>query len=151
MTCSPYSPNDYKSDLKPVWCPGCGIPAVHLVYRALADLQREYETVVVSGNRMLVASSGYVETYDSTSLHGRARSLPPASSWRASGISPCSAVGGDGDGIAIGGNHMYAARRNVDIAYLAMDNEIRADERPGSANDAVGRQDEVDRQAGRQP
>ncbi len=126
MTCSPYSPNDYKSDLKPVWCPGCGDFAVlNSVYRALADLHREpHETVVVSGIGCSSRLPGYVDTYGFNSLHGRA--LPIATGVKLARPNlTVLAVGGDGDGIAIGGNHfMHAARRNVDIAYFMMDNEI---------------------------
>ena len=126
MTCSPYSPNDYKSDLKPVWCPGCGDFAVlNSVYRPLADLHREpHETVVVSGIGCSSRLPGYVDTYGFNSLHGRA--LPIATGVKLARPNlTVLAVGGDGDGIAIGGNHfMHAARRNVDIAYFMMDNEI---------------------------
>ena len=147
MSCSPYSPNDYKTDLKPVWCPGCGDFAVlNSVYRALADLHCEpHETVVVSGIGCSSRLPGYVETYGFNSLHGRA--LPIATGVK---LAPPNltvlAVGGDGDGIAIGGNHfMHAARRNVDIAYFMMDNEIYGlTKGAGRADDAVRRQDEVD-------
>lgn len=126
MTCSPYTPNDYKSDLKPVWCPGCGDFAVlNAVYRALADLHIEpHETVVVSGIGCSSRLPGYVDTYGFNSLHGRA--LPIATGVKLARPNlTVLAVGGDGDGIAIGGNHfMHAARRNVDIAYFMMDNEI---------------------------
>lgn len=126
MSCSPYVPTDYKSDLKPVWCPGCGDFAVlNSVYRALADLHLEpHETVVISGIGCSSRLPGYVETYGFNSLHGRA--LPIATGVKlAKPDLTVLAVGGDGDGIAIGGNHfMHAARRNVDIAYFMMDNEI---------------------------
>lgn len=126
MSCSPYSPNDYKSDLKPVWCPGCGDFAVlNSVYRALADLHREpHETVVVSGIGCSSRLPGYVETYGFNSLHGRALPIATGVKLAAPNLTVL-AVGGDGDGLAIGGNHfMHAARRNVDIAYFMMDNEI---------------------------
>lgn len=126
MSCEPYTSNDYKTDLKPVWCPGCGdFGVLNSVYRALAELQRKpHETVVVSGIGCSSRLPGYVETYGFNSLHGRA--LPIATGVKlASPELTVLAVGGDGDGIAIGGNHfMHAARRNVDIAYFMMDNEI---------------------------
>jgi 2-oxoglutarate ferredoxin oxidoreductase subunit beta len=126
MSCSPYSPNDYKTDLKPVWCPGCGDFAVlNSVYRALADLKCEpHETVLVSGIGCSSRLPGYVETYGFNSLHGRALPIATGVKLAAPDLTVL-AVGGDGDGIAIGGNHfMHAARRNVDIAYFMMDNEI---------------------------
>ncbi len=117
---------DYKSDLKPVWCPGCGDFAVlNSLYRAFADLElAPHETVVVSGIGCSSRLPGYVETYGFNSLHGRA--LPIATGVKlASPQLNVVAVGGDGDGLAIGGNHfLHSARRNVDIAYIMMDNEI---------------------------
>jgi 2-oxoglutarate ferredoxin oxidoreductase subunit beta len=126
MTCSPYSPTDYKTDLKPVWCPGCGDFAVlNSVYRALADLHIEpRETVIVSGIGCSSRLPGYVETYGFNSLHGRALPIATGMKLAAPNLTVL-AVGGDGDGLAIGGNHfMHASRRNVDIAYFMMDNEI---------------------------
>lgn len=126
MSCAPYSPTDYKTDLKPVWCPGCGDFAVlNSVYRALADLHREpHETVLVSGIGCSSRLPGYVETYGFNTLHGRALPIATGVKLAAPNLTVL-AVGGDGDGIAIGGNHfMHAARRNVDIAYFMMDNEI---------------------------
>jgi len=126
MTCAPYSPQEYKTDLKPVWCPGCGDFAVlNSVYRALADLHLEpHETVVVSGIGCSSRLPGYVETYGFNSLHGRALPIATGVKLAAPKLNVI-AVGGDGDGIAIGGNHfIHAARRNVDITYFMMDNEI---------------------------
>ena len=121
-----HAPNDYKSDLKPVWCAGCGdFGVLNSLYRTLADIGCEpHQTVVVSGIGCSSRLPGYVETYGFNSLHGRA--LPIATGIKiASPELTVIAVGGDGDGIAIGGNHfLHAARRNVDIAYIMMDNEI---------------------------
>lgn len=121
-----YQPNDYKSDLKPVWCPGCGdFGVLNSLYRALADLHYDpHDTVVVSGIGCSSRLPGYVETYGFNSLHGRA--LPIAIGIKvASPAMKVVVVGGDGDGIAIGGNHfMHAARRNSDLTYIMMDNEI---------------------------
>ena len=118
--------NDFKTDVKPVWCPGCGDFAVlNSVYRALAAAGCEpHQTTIVSGIGCSSRLPGYVETYGFNSLHGRA--LPIATGVKlASPRMTVVAVGGDGDGLAIGGNHfMHAARRNVDIAYIMMDNEI---------------------------
>jgi len=126
-TCeSVYTPNTYKSDVKPVWCPGCGdFGVLNSLYRALADLKCEpHDTVVVSGIGCSSRLPGYVETYGFNALHGRA--LPIASGVKlASPALNVIAVGGDGDGIAIGGNHfLHTARRNTDIVYIMMDNEI---------------------------
>jgi len=119
-------PADYKSDLKPVWCAGCGdYGALAALHRAMAKLQlAPWNTVVISGIGCSSRLPGYVSTYGFNGVHGRALTL-------ASGVKVARpelnviAVGGDGDGIAIGGNHfLHAARRNLDIAYFMMDNEI---------------------------
>lgn len=119
-------PADYKSELKPVWCAGCGdYGALAALHRAMAKLQLAPEsTVVVSGIGCSSRLPGYVATFGFNGVHGRALTL-------ATGIKAARpelaviAVGGDGDGIAIGGNHfLHAARRNLDIAYFLMDNEI---------------------------
>ena len=121
-----FQPSDYKSDLKPVWCAGCGdFGALASLHRAMAKLQLEpWNTVVISGIGCSSRLPGYVETFGFNGVHGRALTL-------ASGVKLARpelhviAVGGDGDGIAIGGNHfLHAARRNLDIAYFMMDNEI---------------------------
>jgi 2-oxoglutarate ferredoxin oxidoreductase subunit beta len=122
----PFKPADYKTDLKPVWCAGCGdFGALTGLYRAMAELQLQpWNTVVVSGIGCSSRLPGYVATYGFNGVHGRALTL-------ATGIKVSRpelnviAIGGDGDGLAIGGNHfMHSARRNLDVAYFLMDNEI---------------------------
>jgi len=121
-----YTAQSYKTDLKPVWCPGCGdFGVLNALYRALAELKFEpHDTVVVSGIGCSSRLPGYVEAYGFNSLHGRG--LPIATGVKlASPALNVIAVGGDGDGIAIGGNHfLHAARRNTDLTYIMMDNEI---------------------------
>lgn len=121
-----FQPADYKSDLKPVWCAGCGdFGVLAALHRAMAALQLEpWNTVVLSGIGCSSRLPGYVSTFGFNGVHGRALTL-------ATGVKAARpelnviAVGGDGDGIAIGGNHfLHAARRNLDIAYFLMDNEI---------------------------
>ncbi len=121
-----FQPADYKSALKPVWCAGCGdFGALASLHRAMAKLQLEpWNTVVVSGIGCSSRLPGYVSTFGFNGVHGRALTL-------ATGVKVARpeltviAVGGDGDGIAIGGNHfLHSARRNLDIAYFMMDNEI---------------------------
>ena len=121
-----YTANEYKSDLKPVWCPGCGdFGVLNSLYRAFAELRYDpHETVVVSGIGCSSRLPGYVEAYGFNSLHGRA--LPIATGIKlARPELKVVVVGGDGDGIAIGGNHfLHSARRNADLTYIMMDNEI---------------------------
>ncbi len=126
MSATAHGWNDFKSDLKPVWCPGCGdFGVLSSVYRALAEVGCEpQETVVVSGIGCSSRLPGYVETYGFNSLHGRALPIATGVKLAAPDLTVV-VVGGDGDGIAIGGNHlMHAARRNTDLAYIMMDNEI---------------------------
>lgn len=126
MTDFNYTPNEYKSDLKPVWCPGCGdFGVLNSLYRAMAELRMDpHDTVVVSGIGCSSRLPGYVEAYGFNSLHGRA--LPIATGVKmANPRLNVVVVGGDGDGIAIGGNHfLHTARRNADMTYIMMDNQI---------------------------
>ena len=119
-------PSDYKSGLKPIWCPGCGdFGVLASLYRAFAELDLDpARTVVVSGIGCSSRLPGFVTTYGFHSLHGRP--LPVAMGVKlANPDLNVIAVGGDGDGFAIGAGHFpHAARRNVDITYLVMDNEI---------------------------
>jgi 2-oxoglutarate ferredoxin oxidoreductase subunit beta len=119
-------PTDYKSDLKPIWCPGCGdFGVLASLYRAFAQLELDpAKTVVVSGIGCSSRLPGFVSTYGFHTLHGRP--LPVAMGVKlANPDLNVIAVGGDGDGFAIGAGHFpHAARRNTDITYLVMDNEI---------------------------
>jgi 2-oxoglutarate/2-oxoacid ferredoxin oxidoreductase subunit beta len=126
VTLPEFKPADYKTDLKPVWCAGCGdFGALTGLYRALTELQvKPWETVVVSGIGCSSRLPGYVETYGFNGVHGRALTIAAGVKVSRPDLKVI-AVGGDGDGLAIGGNHfMHAARRNLDIAYFMMDNEI---------------------------
>ena len=128
MTTAPAKrkPSDYKSDLKPIWCPGCGdFGVLASLYRAFAELDLDpTNTVVVSGIGCSSRLPGFVTTYGVHTLHGRP--LPVAMGVKlANPELTVIAVGGDGDGFAIGAGHFpHAARRNIDVTYLVMDNEI---------------------------
>jgi 2-oxoglutarate ferredoxin oxidoreductase subunit beta len=117
---------DYRSDLKSVWCPGCGdFGVLSALTKAFADLGLAREqTVVVSGIGCSSRLPGYVETYGFNTVHGRA--LPIATGMKLANPSlEVVVVGGDGDAFAIGGGHLpHAMRRNVDLAYIIMDNGI---------------------------
>jgi len=120
------SVKDYKSALKPVWCPGCGdFGVVASVYQALVKLNLDPDnTVMVSGIGCSSRLPGYVNTYSFNSIHGRA--LPIATGVKmANPALTVLVAGGDGDGFAIGTAHfVHTARRNVDLTYILMDNEI---------------------------
>ncbi len=117
---------DYRSDVKPTWCPGCGDFAVlSASMKALAELQlKREETVVVSGIGCSSRIPYFLSTYGIHSLHGRA--LPLASGIKLARPDLTVVVfGGDGDLFSIGAGHTpHAARRNLDITVVNMDNQI---------------------------
>lgn len=117
---------DYISSLKPIWCPGCGDFAVlTALAKALHELRLPTEkTAIVSGIGCSSRLPGYLNTYGFNATHGRA--IPIACGLKISRPDiTVIAAGGDGDAFAIGGGHLaHAARRNVDITYIVMDNDI---------------------------
>jgi 2-oxoglutarate ferredoxin oxidoreductase subunit beta len=119
-------PKDYKSDIKPIWCPGCGDFAVlNAITKALAFLQLAHEDVaLISGIGCSSRIAAYTSVYGFHGLHGRA--LPLAAGLKAARPDLTVLVaGGDGDGLSIGGNHfIHACRRNMDMTYIIMDNEV---------------------------
>lgn len=121
-----YTAKDYKSDLKPIWCPGCGdFGVVQAIYRALANVGRPpHEIAFVSGIGCSSRIPGYTTAYGFNSVHGRA--LPIAQGIKlASPELLVLVAGGDGDGFSIGGGHVaHAIRRNIDLTYIVMDNQI---------------------------
>jgi 2-oxoglutarate/2-oxoacid ferredoxin oxidoreductase subunit beta len=117
---------DYKSGNDPIWCPGCGdFGVLASLYDALAARNLDPKDVVlVSGIGCSSRLPGFVNTYGFHSVHGRA--LPIAMGVKlANPELTVIATGGDGDGFAIGGGHIpHICRRNTDITYIVMDNEI---------------------------
>lgn len=115
---------DYKSDLAPIWCPGCGdFGVLSALFKALSVLNLDPErTVIVSGIGCSSRLPGFVATYGFHGVHGRV--LPTATGIKCARPDlNVLAVGGDGDGYSIGGGHLtHAARRNPDITYLVMNN-----------------------------
>lgn len=119
-------PKDFKSDQEVRWCAGCGDHAVlSAVHRAMAELGYPREKfVVVSGIGCSSRFPYYMNTYAFHSIHGRAAAIasgvktsnPDLSVW---------VVTGDGDSLAIGGNHfIHTIRRNIDLNILLLNNEI---------------------------
>ncbi|MBP1606653.1 MAG: pyruvate ferredoxin/flavodoxin oxidoreductase, beta subunit [Acidobacteria bacterium] len=121
-----YQAKDYKSELKPIWCPGCGdFGVVQAIYRALASVGRPpHEIAFVSGIGCSSRIPGYTTAYGFNSVHGRA--LPIAQGIKLANPDLLVLVaGGDGDGFSIGGGHVaHAIRRNLDMTYIIMDNQI---------------------------
>ncbi len=116
----------YRSDEKPTWCPGCGDYGVlNALYGSLRNKGLDpKDAVVVSGIGCSSRLPFFTSTYGFHGLHGR--TMPVATGLKAA--RPDSVVvvtGGDGDAVAIGGNHfIHAARRNVNLTYVIMDNSI---------------------------
>ena len=116
----------YRSKSMPTWCPGCGYYSMtEGVTWALNETGvRNEDVVVVSGIGCASRFPFFMKTYGFHTLHGRM--LPVATGIKlANDKLTVIAVGGDGDGFAIGGGHIpHVARRNVDITYLLFDNGI---------------------------
>lgn len=125
-----YTAQDFKSDQEVKWCPGCGDHAVLAsVTKALPDVcdQLNYTKerfVFVSGIGCSSRFPYYMNTFGFHGIHGRATALstgikcanPNLTVWQ---------VTGDGDALAIGGNHfIHAIRRNIDINILLFNNRI---------------------------
>lgn len=117
---------DYRSGLDPIWCPGCGDYGVlSAVSEVFADRGVDaHEVVIVSGIGCSGRFPAFLTCYGFHGVHGRA--LPIAT-----GVALANpdlhviVVGGDGDGLSIGGGHFpHAARRNINLTYLMLDNEI---------------------------
>ncbi|MBB3188017.1 2-oxoacid:ferredoxin oxidoreductase subunit beta [Microbacter margulisiae] len=121
-----YIPQDFKSDQYVRWCPGCGNFAIlNAIYKALAEVGvSPANTAVISGIGCSSRLSYYMNTYGFHTIHGRATAIatgvkvanPALSVWQFTG---------DGDCLAIGGNHfIHALRRNIDINIVLHNNEI---------------------------
>ena len=121
-----YKKKDFISDQEVRWCPGCGDYAVlSSVQMAMTKIGVKKEDVCfVSGIGCSSRFPYYMNTYGMHTIHGRAAAIasgvksfnPDLSVW---------VVSGDGDSLAIGGNHfIHAIRRNIDINYLLFNNEI---------------------------
>ncbi len=121
-----FTAKDYRSSLKPIWCPGCGdYGVVTAIYRALAALGRPpHEIAFISGIGCSSRIPGYTTAYGFNTVHGRA--LPIAQGIKIANPDLLVLVaGGDGDGFSIGGGHVpHAIRRNLDLTYLVMDNQV---------------------------
>jgi 2-oxoglutarate ferredoxin oxidoreductase subunit beta len=117
---------DFKGPVDPDWCPGCGdFGVLKGLQKACAELGLlPHQIVTVSGIGCSSNLPGYINTYGMHTLHGRPLAV-------AAGVQMANheltviATGGDGDGYGIGGNHfVHTARRNVDLTYLVMNNQI---------------------------
>jgi 2-oxoglutarate/2-oxoacid ferredoxin oxidoreductase subunit beta len=117
---------DLKGKVDPDWCPGCGdFGVLAAVQKALVELQiPKHEVMTISGIGCSSNFPGFIDTYGMHTLHGR--SLPVASGMKLANHGMTVLVtGGDGDGFGIGAGHfVHTMRRNLDLTYLVMDNQI---------------------------
>lgn len=125
-----YTAQDFKSNQEVRWCPGCGDHAVLAsLQRSLPEIAEALDMpkerfVVISGIGCSSRLPYYMNTFGFHSIHGRATAIssgvkvanPQLSVWQACG---------DGDALAIGGNHfIHAIRRNIDINIILFNNQI---------------------------
>lgn len=125
-TSATFAPQDYKSEQSVRWCPGCGDHAIlNVLHKAMAQIGvAPKDTAVISGIGCSSRLPYYMNTYGMHTIHGRAAAIatglktarPDMTVWQ---------ISGDGDGLAIGGNHfIHAVRRNIDINILLFNNKI---------------------------
>jgi 2-oxoglutarate ferredoxin oxidoreductase subunit beta len=120
------TPQCFKSDMKPIWCPGCGdFGVLSSITRALSEsgLGRE-EVAVVSGIGCSSRTPAYLSVYGFHAVHGRALTVATGLKIARPELTVLVAAG-DGDGFSIGGNHfLHACRRDTDLTYIVMDNQV---------------------------
>lgn len=118
--------SDFKSDIKPVWCPGCGD------FHVLLSLTRMMAARGVPPERLAVISGigcssripAYTACYGFHGVHGRSLALGAGLKVARPDLTVL-VMSGDGDGFSIGGNHfLHACRRNIDLTYVVMDNHV---------------------------
>ena len=121
-----YTFKDFTSDQEVRWCPGCDDYVVlRSMQKALPEMGVKKEDVVfISGIGCSSRFPYYMNTYGMHSIHGRAPGI-------ASGVKLANPnlsvwiITGDGDAMAIGGNHfIHVLRRNIDLNIILFNNEI---------------------------
>ena len=125
-----YTQADFKSDQEVKWCPGCGDHFIlNAVQKAMPDVaeiagRNRSQFVVVSGIGCSSRFPYYMKTYGFHSIHGRANAIATGLKVANPNVSVFVATG-DGDSLAIGGNHfIHALRRNIDLNVVLFNNEI---------------------------
>ena len=117
---------DFKGKTDPDWCPGCGD------FGVLSSLQKLCAEMGLQPNQLLTVSGigcssnfpGYFNSYGMHTLHGRSLAVATGAQLANHELTVI-VTGGDGDGYGIGGNHFtHTARRNVNLTYLVMNNQI---------------------------
>ncbi len=117
---------DFKGKVEPDWCAGCGdFGVLNSLRKACVELGLgPHEILTVSGIGCSSNFPGYFNSYGMHTLHGRALAVATGAKLANHDLNVI-VTGGDGDGYGIGGNHFtHTARRNVDLTYIVMDNQI---------------------------
>ena len=123
---APLTAADFKGNVEPDWCKGCGdFGVLNSLKKACAEMGlRPHEILTVSGIGCSSNFPGFFNSYGMHTLHGRSLAVATGAKL-ANHEMTVIVTGGDGDGFGIGGNHFtHTARRNVDLTYIVMDNQI---------------------------
>jgi len=126
LALDPQAIGDFKGKVDPDWCAGCGdFGVLNCLRRACLDLElNPHEILTVSGIGCSSNFPGYFNSYGMHTLHGRSLAVATGAKMANHDLTVL-VTGGDGDGFGIGGNHFtHTARRNVDLTYIVMDNQI---------------------------
>ena len=126
LVADPQSIADFKGKVEPDWCAGCGdFGVLNSLRRACVELGlKPHELLTISGIGCSSNLPGYFNSYGMHTLHGRSLAVATGAKMANHELNVV-VTGGDGDGYGIGGNHFtHTARRNVDLTYIVMDNEI---------------------------
>jgi 2-oxoglutarate ferredoxin oxidoreductase subunit beta len=118
--------DSYKGKIHPDWCPGCGdFSVLAALQTALFELGLQpHQVLVVSGIGCSSNLPGFINAYGMHTLHGRSLAVATGAKLGNHDLKVI-CTGGDGDGYGIGGNHfVHTMRRNVDLTYIVMDNQI---------------------------
>jgi len=116
----------YKGKIHPDWCPGCGdFSVLSALQTALFELGlKPHQVLVVSGIGCSSNLPGFINAYGMHTLHGRSLAVATGAKLGNHELKVI-CTGGDGDGYGIGGNHfVHTMRRNVNLTYIVMDNQI---------------------------
>ena len=120
---------DYRTEVTPVWCPGCGGFGLlrALTGTVLPDLGiPRHQALIVSGIGCSSRIPAYIDTYGFNSLHGRAVLIAQGAKLASPDLTVV-AVGGDGDFFSIGAGHLpHAVRRNVNVTCIMVNNFVYA-------------------------
>ena len=117
---------DFKGLVDPDWCAGCGdFGVLNSLQRTCAELGlKPHEILTISGIGCSSNLPGYFNAYGMHTLHGRSLAIASGAKLANHELTVI-VTGGDGDGYGIGGNHFtHTARRNVDLTYIVMNNQI---------------------------